>query len=244
MGICQVKCHSGSWYNVFWWVLSIYPHTHTLVQMMALIQMLIDYNFYCCYKGGVWVVIFIPLTKYGVYFELGQAEFSFCEAIDALKLASKVSIHSQWPQNRSLTPLTQVHGGQVSHAVRGKKMFSLSFNYWLLSAPLLAFICHHNSFLIYGSLEQPTLAKWSHITHISVGSALVISGAFAVAGYTTFTGYTQGTCTRYGYMPLIFFSIFWILLSHLIFIFQETYLRTTAQTTTWQRSAASVLASA
>lgn len=56
----------------------------------------------------------------------------------------------------------------------------------------LAFICHHNSFLIYGSLEQPTLANWSRVTHISVGSAVVISVAFAIAGYTTFTGYTQG----------------------------------------------------
>ncbi|XP_061580466.1 putative sodium-coupled neutral amino acid transporter 11 [Cololabis saira] len=55
-----------------------------------------------------------------------------------------------------------------------------------------AFICHHNSFLIYGSLKQPTLAKWSGVTHVSVGSALVISAAFAVAGYMTFTGYTQG----------------------------------------------------
>ncbi|XP_053185143.1 putative sodium-coupled neutral amino acid transporter 11 [Scomber japonicus] len=55
-----------------------------------------------------------------------------------------------------------------------------------------AFICHHNSFLIYGSLEQPTLTNWSRVTHISVGSALIISAAFAVAGYATFTGYTQG----------------------------------------------------
>ncbi|CAG5865559.1 unnamed protein product [Menidia menidia] len=55
-----------------------------------------------------------------------------------------------------------------------------------------AFICHHNSFLIYGSLKQPTLANWSRVTHISVGSALIISTAFAVAGYTTFTGYSQG----------------------------------------------------
>nr|XP_046261091.1 putative sodium-coupled neutral amino acid transporter 11 [Scatophagus argus] len=55
-----------------------------------------------------------------------------------------------------------------------------------------AFICHHNSFLIYGSLDQPTLANWSRVTHVSVGSALMISATFAVAGYTTFTGYTQG----------------------------------------------------
>ncbi|XP_019744401.1 putative sodium-coupled neutral amino acid transporter 11 isoform X1 [Hippocampus comes] len=55
-----------------------------------------------------------------------------------------------------------------------------------------AFICHHNSFLIYGSLERPTLTNWTRVTHISVGSALIISAAFAVASYVTFTGYTQG----------------------------------------------------
>nr|XP_061799734.1 putative sodium-coupled neutral amino acid transporter 11 [Nerophis lumbriciformis] len=55
-----------------------------------------------------------------------------------------------------------------------------------------AFICHHNSFLIYGSLEQPTLTNWTRVTHISVGSALIISAVFALAGYVTFTGYTQG----------------------------------------------------
>ncbi|XP_056145774.1 putative sodium-coupled neutral amino acid transporter 11 [Lampris incognitus] len=55
-----------------------------------------------------------------------------------------------------------------------------------------AFICHHNSFLIYGSLEEPTLTKWSRVTHVSVGFALVVSAVFAVAGYVTFTGYTQG----------------------------------------------------
>ncbi|XP_028291950.1 putative sodium-coupled neutral amino acid transporter 11 [Gouania willdenowi] len=55
-----------------------------------------------------------------------------------------------------------------------------------------AFICHHNSFLLFNSLEQPTLATWSRVTHVSVSSALIISAAFAVAGYITFTGYTQG----------------------------------------------------
>ncbi|XP_061548187.1 putative sodium-coupled neutral amino acid transporter 11 [Phycodurus eques] len=55
-----------------------------------------------------------------------------------------------------------------------------------------AFICHHNSFLIYGSLVQPTLINWTRVTHISVGSALIISATFALAGYVTFTGYTQG----------------------------------------------------
>ncbi|KAI7808289.1 hypothetical protein IRJ41_001257 [Triplophysa rosa] len=55
-----------------------------------------------------------------------------------------------------------------------------------------AFICHHNSFMIYGSLQQPTLSNWSLVTHVSVGSAVVVSVVFATAGYATFTGYTQG----------------------------------------------------
>ncbi|XP_073702116.1 putative sodium-coupled neutral amino acid transporter 11 [Garra rufa] len=55
-----------------------------------------------------------------------------------------------------------------------------------------AFICHHNSFMIYGSLKEPTLSSWSFVTHVSVGSAVVVSAVFAAAGYATFTGYTQG----------------------------------------------------
>lgn len=48
---------------------------------------------------------------------------------------------------------------------------------------------------MYGSLQEPTLTNWSRVTHASVGSALIISAAFAVAGYATFTGYTQGIRT-------------------------------------------------
>uniref|UniRef100_A0A669Q8Y5 Putative sodium-coupled neutral amino acid transporter 11 n=1 Tax=Phasianus colchicus TaxID=9054 RepID=A0A669Q8Y5_PHACC len=55
-----------------------------------------------------------------------------------------------------------------------------------------AFICHHNSFLIYGSLKEPTLNNWSRITHVSVLLAVVISVLFAACGYMTFTGYTEG----------------------------------------------------
>ncbi|XP_067266356.1 putative sodium-coupled neutral amino acid transporter 11 [Chanodichthys erythropterus] len=55
-----------------------------------------------------------------------------------------------------------------------------------------AFICHHNSFMIYGSLQEPTLSSWSLVTHVSVGSAALFSAVFAAAGYATFTGYSQG----------------------------------------------------
>nr|XP_054602948.1 putative sodium-coupled neutral amino acid transporter 11 isoform X2 [Nothobranchius furzeri] len=80
-----------------------------------------------------------------------------------------------------------------------------------------AFICHHNSFLIYNSLEHPTLSNWSRVTHISVGSSLVISAAFAVAGYTTFTGYTQGT--KQNVLSAIPQTDFWVINKYALFLF-------------------------
>ncbi|XP_029788855.1 putative sodium-coupled neutral amino acid transporter 11 isoform X2 [Suricata suricatta] len=55
-----------------------------------------------------------------------------------------------------------------------------------------AFICHHNCFLVYGSLEDPTVTKWSRIIHVSTLASVFISILFATCGYLTFTGYTQG----------------------------------------------------
>ncbi|XP_006160315.1 putative sodium-coupled neutral amino acid transporter 11 isoform X2 [Tupaia chinensis] len=55
-----------------------------------------------------------------------------------------------------------------------------------------AFICHHNCFLVYGSLEEPTVAKWSRIIHVSILVSIFISILFATCGYLTFTGFTQG----------------------------------------------------
>ncbi|XP_034498083.1 LOW QUALITY PROTEIN: putative sodium-coupled neutral amino acid transporter 11 [Ailuropoda melanoleuca] len=54
-----------------------------------------------------------------------------------------------------------------------------------------AFICHHNCFLVYGSLEDPTVAKWSRIIHVSTLASVLISTLFATCGYLTFTGFTQ-----------------------------------------------------
>jgi sodium-coupled neutral amino acid transporter 11 len=32
-----------------------------------------------------------------------------------------------------------------------------------------AFMCHHNTFLIYQSMRDSSLEKWEKVTHISVG---------------------------------------------------------------------------
>ncbi|NXU12178.1 AVT2 protein, partial [Pardalotus punctatus] len=78
---------------------------------------------------------------------------------------------------------------------------SKSENAWVFAKPnavqavgvmSFAFICNHNSFLIYVSLEEPTLRNWSQITHICVSLALVISVVFAACGFLTFTGFTEG----------------------------------------------------
>ncbi|KAL1786432.1 sodium-coupled neutral amino acid transporter 11 isoform X1 [Sigmodon hispidus] len=55
-----------------------------------------------------------------------------------------------------------------------------------------AFICHHNCFLVYGSLEEPTVAKWCRIIHTSILVSVFICVLFATCGYLTFTGFTQG----------------------------------------------------
>ncbi|XP_072900795.1 putative sodium-coupled neutral amino acid transporter 11 isoform X1 [Hemitrygon akajei] len=55
-----------------------------------------------------------------------------------------------------------------------------------------AFVSHHNTFLIYGSLETPTINNWSCVSHISVLFSLIIYLIFAGSAYGTFTGYTQG----------------------------------------------------
>ncbi|XP_032142474.1 putative sodium-coupled neutral amino acid transporter 11 isoform X4 [Sapajus apella] len=55
-----------------------------------------------------------------------------------------------------------------------------------------AFICHHNCFLVYSSLEEPTVAKWSRLIRMSIVISVFICIVFATCGYLTFTGFTQG----------------------------------------------------
>ncbi|KAG5862773.1 hypothetical protein JTB14_033210 [Gonioctena quinquepunctata] len=55
-----------------------------------------------------------------------------------------------------------------------------------------AFMCHHNTFLIYGSIVEPTQKKWEIVTHASILTSLIVAVLFGVAGYTTFKAYSQG----------------------------------------------------
>ncbi|KAG1815946.1 amino acid transporter [Suillus subaureus] len=55
-----------------------------------------------------------------------------------------------------------------------------------------AFVCHHNSLLIYGSLKTPTLDRFAQVTHISTIISLVACCTLAISGFWVFTDRTQG----------------------------------------------------
>ncbi|KAK8107767.1 Vacuolar amino acid transporter 2 [Apiospora kogelbergensis] len=55
-----------------------------------------------------------------------------------------------------------------------------------------AFVCHHNSLLIYGSLRTPTLDRFARVTHYSTGISMVACMAMALSGFLIFADKTQG----------------------------------------------------
>ncbi|KAJ4307165.1 hypothetical protein N0V88_000544 [Collariella sp. IMI 366227] len=55
-----------------------------------------------------------------------------------------------------------------------------------------AFVCHHNSLLIYGSLETPTIDRFSKVTHYSTSISMVACLLLALSGFLTFGDKTQG----------------------------------------------------
>ncbi|KAL4798851.1 transmembrane amino acid transporter protein-domain-containing protein [Aspergillus venezuelensis] len=55
-----------------------------------------------------------------------------------------------------------------------------------------AFVCHHNSLLIYGSLKKPTLDRFATVTHYSTGVSLLMCLLMGVSGFLFFGSETQG----------------------------------------------------
>jgi sodium-coupled neutral amino acid transporter 11 len=55
-----------------------------------------------------------------------------------------------------------------------------------------AFVCHHNSLLIYGSLKKPTLDRFATVTHYSTSISMIACLVMAMAGFITFGDKTQG----------------------------------------------------
>ncbi|KAH8888262.1 hypothetical protein GQ53DRAFT_749201 [Thozetella sp. PMI_491] len=55
-----------------------------------------------------------------------------------------------------------------------------------------AFVCHHNSLLIYGSLKTPTIDRFTRVTHYSTGVSMLACLLMALAGFLTFGDRTLG----------------------------------------------------
>jgi amino acid permease len=85
--------------------------------------------------------------------------------------------------------LTVEQQSLTSHRATFKFCFTLRFQQFFLFSPrpadaydfaqpdilsatgimAFAFMCHHNTFLIYQSMRDSSLEKWEKVTHISVG---------------------------------------------------------------------------
>ncbi|CAG8596402.1 14494_t:CDS:2 [Funneliformis caledonium] len=55
-----------------------------------------------------------------------------------------------------------------------------------------AFVCHHNSLLIFDSLRKPTLKRFAAVTHLSTGISMLACLLVAIVGYLAFTDKTEG----------------------------------------------------
>ncbi|KAJ5787246.1 hypothetical protein N7457_002236 [Penicillium paradoxum] len=128
------------------------------------------------------IVIFVlgisyPLSLYRDIAKLAKAS--------ALALVSMIII--------VVAVITQ--GFRVSSESRGEIKSQLLFNSGFFQAVgviSFAFVCHHNSLLIYGSLKKPTLDRFTRVTHYSTGVSLVMCLAMGIAGFLFFGSKTQG----------------------------------------------------
>ena len=55
-----------------------------------------------------------------------------------------------------------------------------------------AFVCQHNSFIVFRSLAQPTQKNWSKVVNMSVGAAFFLCMLFGLSGYLAFGNTSQG----------------------------------------------------
>jgi len=92
-----------------------------------------------------------------------------------------------------LTVITQ--GPMQPSSSRGELKGSILINsgvFQAIGVISFAFVCHHNSLLIYGSLKTPTMDRFARVTHYSTGISMVACMAMALGGYLTFGDQTQG----------------------------------------------------
>jgi len=92
-----------------------------------------------------------------------------------------------------VTIVTQ--GPRMPADLRGQIHGSLLINdgvFQAIGVISFAFVCHHNSLLIYGSLKTPTMDRFARVTHYSTAISMLACMAMALGGYLSFGDRTQG----------------------------------------------------
>lgn len=54
-----------------------------------------------------------------------------------------------------------------------------------------AYVCHHSSFIVFGSLKKSTLPEWTIVSLASIGTALVLSVIISLGGFLLFFNETE-----------------------------------------------------
>jgi sodium-coupled neutral amino acid transporter 11 len=88
-----------------------------------------------------------------------------------------------------------IEGPMQPAELRGQLRGSLLINdgvFQAIGVISFAFVCHHNSLLIYGSLKTPTMDRFAKVTHWSTAISMVACLGMALAGYLSFGDKTQG----------------------------------------------------
>ncbi|XP_053147335.1 putative sodium-coupled neutral amino acid transporter 11 isoform X2 [Hemicordylus capensis] len=125
----------------------------------------------------VTIIFTLPLSLYRNISKLGKVSFIsliLTVVIVVVGIIRAITFSSQVPETENAWVFAKPNAVQA------------------IGVMSFAFICHHNSFLIYDSLKEPTLSNWTRITHVSVSFAVFVSLVFATCGYVTFRGYTEG----------------------------------------------------
>eukprot|EP00753_Platysulcus_tardus_P017388 PLAT6389.6.p1 GENE.PLAT6389.6~~PLAT6389.6.p1 ORF type:complete len:475 (+),score=157.24 PLAT6389.6:41-1426(+) len=61
-----------------------------------------------------------------------------------------------------------------------------------LGAMSFAFVCQHNSFIVFNSMARPTQRNWRIVSNVSVAFALTVCLIMAIVGYLSFLDETKG----------------------------------------------------
>ncbi|KAG0226448.1 hypothetical protein BGW42_003634 [Actinomortierella wolfii] len=89
-----------------------------------------------------------------------------------------------------------IEGPRADPEIRGDPRAAFTFVkpqvFQAIGVISFAFVCHHNTFIIFGSLQKPTINRVSLVTHMSMFVSLLACMVLALAGYLSFTDKTTG----------------------------------------------------